>query len=221
MNILLKEIKIFSKNNWWIYLVFFACLFFIYKTNSWSLLEVSLVFAFHFLWDMFVMMMWDYYTKNEDKKALYSQLWSFTIFWIIWIYAWLTAWKWSYLVPQLLFFWPIVKWFFPKINWLDYKFMTIIWIFVLIFYYYLNLITNIWVFIQILWFIIFPISLVLENKKLKYFWNLVWIFLIFIGSALLLYNWFLEKNIIWTDVSYTLLPLSVFVFYLKFFKKYL
>jgi len=221
MNILLKEIKIFSKNNWWIYLVFLICLFIIYKTNSWSLVEVSLVFVFHFLWDMFMMMMGDYYAKNEDKKALYAQTWGFMIFSLIWIYAWLTAWKWNYLVPQILFFWPIIKWFFPKIKWLDYKFLSIIWIFVFSFYYYLALITSFGVFIQILWFIFLPISLMIEDKKIKYFWNLVWIFLIFFGSALLLYNWFLEKNIIWTDVSYTLLPLSVFVFFLKNLRKYL
>ncbi len=221
MNLLLKEIKIFSKQNWWIYIIFIICLFIIYKTNSWSLLEVGLVFMFHFLWDMFVMMMWDYYAKKEDKKALYSQIWSFLIFGFIWIYAWIIDWKWSYLIPQLLFFWPIIKWFYPKFKWLDYKFLTFIWILVFSFYYYLDLIVNIWVFIQILWFIIFPISLILNNEKIRYFWNLVWIFFIFIWSAYLLYLWFLDKKVIWTDVSYTLLPFTVFIFYLKNFKKYI
>lgn len=221
MNILILEIKKFSKENWWIYIMFFICLFLIYKTDSWSLLEVSIIFAFHFLWDVFVMMMWDYYTKNENKKALKSQIWSFIIFGLIWIYAWITANKWSYLIPQLLFFWPIIKWFNPKFKWLDYKFLSLIWIIVFIFYYSIWLISNIWVFIQILWFILFPIALIIEKERIRYFLSLIWISFIFIWSAFFLYNWFMEKNIIWTDLSYTLLPLTVVIFYLKNLKKYL
>ena len=201
--------------------MFILCLFLIYKTNSWSLVEVALVFAFHFMWDMFVMMMWDFYAKKEEKNALYSQIWSFIIFGLIWIYAWITSDKWSYLVPQILFFWPIIKWFKKELKWLDYKFMTIVWLLVLILYYLLNLITSVWILIQILWFIIFPISLILKSEKYRYFWNLLWIIFIFIGSASLLYSWFLEGNVIWTDLSYSLLPLTVLGFYLKNLKKYI
>ena len=221
MNVFFSEIKEFSRQNWWIYIIFLLCLFVIYKTDSWSILEVSLVFAFHFLWDIFVMMMWDYYAKNEDKKALKSQVWSFIIFGIIWIYAWLTSNKWSYLIPQLLFFWPIVKWFKPNIKWLNLNFMLFVWIIVLSWYFLLWLVPSYWVFIQIMWFIIFPISLILINEKLRYFWNLIWISFIFLGSAALLYDWFITKAVIWTDLSYSLLPLTVLVFYLNNLKKYL
>jgi len=221
MNILIKEIKKFSKENWWIYIIFIICLFLINKTDSWSLIEVSIIFAFHFLWDIFVMMMWDYYANNENKKALKTQIWSFLIFGLIWIYAWVTANKWSYLIPQLLFFWPIIKWFNPKFRWLDYKFLSFIWIIVFIFYYSLWFIINIWVFIQIIWFILFPVALIIEKKKIRYFLSLTWISFIFIGSSYFLYSWFMEKNIIWTDLSYTLLPLTVVIFYLKNIKKYL
>jgi len=221
MNIILKEIKQFSKQNWWIYILFIISLFIIYKTNSWSLIEVALVFIFHFFWDIFVMMMWDFYSKKQEKKALYAQIWSFIIFWLIWIYAWITSNKWSYLVPQILFFWPIIKWFKPDIKWLNSFFMLWIWIFVLILYYYLWLIHSIIILIQILWFIIFPISLIIKNSKKRYFWSLLWILLIFLGSASMLYSWFLEWKVIWTDLSYTLLPFTVFIYYLKLIKKYI
>jgi hypothetical protein len=217
----LKEIRTFSKQNWWIYIIFIICLFVIYKTGSGNLFEVSIVFLIHFLWDICVMMMWDFHSKKEEKKALYAQIWSFLIFWWIWIYAWLTAWKWSYLAPNLLFFWPLIKWFKPNIKWLNSTFMIIIWIFLLIWYYYLKLIDNLAILIQILWFIIFSISLVLKSHKLKYFGNLIWIAFIFIWSTYLLYNWFIEKNVIWTDLSFSLLPLTVFIYYLKLIKKYI
>jgi len=137
MNLLFKELKIFSKQNWWIYIIFIICLFVIYKTDSWNLIEVSLVFLFHFIWDICIMMMWDFHSKWKEKKALYAQIWSFTIFSLIWIYAWISAWKWSYLVPQLLFIWPIIKWFNINLKWLNYKFMIWVWALVLILYCYL------------------------------------------------------------------------------------
>jgi hypothetical protein len=221
MNIILKEIRLFSKQNWWIYILFIFSLFIIYKTNSWNLFEVALVFIFHFFWDICVMMMWDFYSKKQEKKALYAQIWSFIIFWLIWIYAWISSWKWSYLVPQILFFWPIIKWFKPNFKWLNSFFMLWVWIFVLIMYYYLWLIHSLTVFIQILWFIIFPISLIIKNNKTKYFWSLLWIFLIFLGSSSMLYSWFIEWKVIWTDLSYTLLPFTVFIYYIKLIKKYI
>ena len=221
MKLLLKEIKIFSKQNWWIYIIFIICLFIIYKTDSWNLLEVSLVFLFHFIWDICVMMMWDYNSKWKEKQALYAQIWSFIIFWLIWIYAWISAWKWSYLVPQLVFIWPIIKWFNINLKWLNYKFMIWVWALVLILYCYLWLISDIATLIQILWFIIFPIALILTNSKYKYFWSIFWIFLMFIGSWIMLYTGFIERNVIWTDLSYTLLPFTVFVYYLKLIKNYI
>jgi len=216
---LINELKKFSRDNWWVYMIFIICLFFIYRTNSWNIYEVSLVFVFHFLWDLCIMMMWDYYTKWKVKNGLYAQTGSFIIFSLIWIYSWLRFWKWSYLLPQFLFVWPIIKWFTQK-KWINYKFIIIVWIVVLWIYFSLWLIQNIWVLIQILWFIIFPVALSLNSEKIKYFLSLLWIMCIFIWSSYFLYQWFLEKNIIWTDLSYTLLPLTVVVFYLKNIKKY-
>jgi len=221
MKLLLQEFKKFSRQNWWVYIIFLICLFLIYFTDSGNILEVSLVFMFHFLGDLCIMMMWDYYAKNQEKMALRAQLGSFIVFCFIWIYTGLTAEKWSYLIPQLLFCWPLVKWYFPNIKFVNWKFTTFVWALIFVLYFSLSLITNIWVLIQILWFMIFPIALVLNNDKIKYFLSLVWISFIFIGSATFLYDWFISKNVIWTDLSYTLLPLTVVVFYLKNIRKYM
>ena len=197
------------------------CLFIIYKTNSWKLSEITIVFLFHFLGDLLIMMMWDFYSMQENKKALFCQTSAFFIFSSIWIYAWLSSWIWNYLIPQLLFIWPIIKWFNSNIKWINEKFLMLIWVLVLIFYYYLWLIENYFILIQILWFIIFPISLLIEGYRDKYFWSLVWIAFVFLGSLSMLYAWFINKSVVWVDLSYTLLPLSVFIFYLKNLKKYI
>ena len=221
IEILIKELKIFFRQNWWIFLIFFVCLFLIYKTNSGNIFEVSLVFVFHFLGDLCVMMMGDYYAKKEEKKGLLAQTWSFIIFGLIGLYAGIFQNKWSYIAPQILFIWPILKWFFKNLSWIDYKFISFVWILLFLAYYYFWIITNFWVFIQVLWFIIFPTSLILENEKKRYFGSLIWIWFIFFGSAFMLYQGFIHKNIAWIDVSYTLLPFTVFVFYLKNLKKYI
>ena len=234
INLILKELKNFIKNNWWIFIILFICLFFVWKTNYWNIYEVIILFIVQFAWDLCVMIMWDYYSKInwKDKKqdlkyktfGLYAQTISFIIFGFIWLYAGFYKWTWSYLLPQLLFIRSLIQWYLElfnikfKITW---KFSLFVWILLFWIYYFLWLITDTWIFIQVLWFIMFPIALILENEKRKYFLSLVWIFFIFLGSLLLLINGFFIHNISWVDVSYTLLPFTVFVFYLKNLKKYL
>ena len=226
MNILLKELKIFSTSNWWVYIIFIICLLFIYKTDSWNIFEISLVFFLHFLWDLFVMMMVYYNSNNEAKKWSLSQAWSFLMFFIVWLYAWLKDWKWSYMIPMITFLLPNIRWtlknFYNKtFRFLDYRLSILFWIFILFLYYSFWMINNLWIFIQILWFILFPLWLMLDNEKIKYFISMIWIWFITIWSSFFLYYGYLELNITWIDISYTLLPLTVFVFYIKNLKSYL
>jgi len=221
LSLFFKEVRQFFKINWWIFIIFFISLYLIYRTNSWNLIELSFIFLMHFIWDTCVMMMWDYFANNEPKKALYSQTLGFVIFVLIWLYTGIFDKQWSYLLPQFLFFCAVIKWFFPKIWFMDYKFLLFLWIIVFFVYYLLWLIDNVWMFIQILWFIVFPVALVLKNEKLKYYFSLLWVFFIFIWSAYFLYIWYIHKNITWASLSFTLLPFTTFVFYLKNLKKYI
>jgi len=92
---------------------------------------------------------------------------------------------------------------------------------ILLIYYNFNLINTFWELLQIIWFISFSTVLILNNEKIKYFWSLVSVFVITLAWSIEIYNSFLISNIKGVDISYTLLPLTVFVFYLKNFKKYL
>lgn len=225
MNLLLKELVIFSKSNWWIYIIFFLCIFIIWYTNTWNILEVSLVFIAHFLWDLFIMMMWSYYSIWEMKKWTFSQIWSYIVFWLIWLYAWITQWKWSYLIPQLSFLFPNIKWYFrdvknKNINFLNWKLSFLVWIIVFWLFYYFWLINNIWNLVQVLWFVLFPLALMIDTNKNRYFLSLIWIFAIAFGSGYEFILSFLSWKVVWVDISYTLLPLTVFIFFLKDIKKY-
>jgi len=233
MSIIVSEIKRFCKENWRVFVLFLICLVIIYLTHSWDLVEIVLVFVAHFSADLAIMLMWDYfslYQKTWDKKyekyALVAQLVSFIIFGLIWLYAWIFWWKWAYFVPQVLFIWPLLKqfWKIYSIKLLEkiwYKIILVVGILTIFWYFYFWLIHNVWWLIQVLGFVIFPLWLSLNNAKLRYFVSTIWIGLIFIGSLYQLILWILLKDVSWVDVSYTLLPFVVFVFYLKNIKVFL
>lgn len=147
------------------------------------------------------------------------------MFFIVWLYAWLKDWKWSYIIPQITFLLPNIKWilknFYNKtFKILNYKLSILFWIFILFLYYIIWMINNIWALIQIFWFIIFPLGLIIDNERIKYFVSMIWIALITIWSGFFLFYWYLNSNITWVDLSYTLLPLTVLVFYLKNISNY-
>lgn len=226
MSIFLKEIKLFSKNNWWIFIILFICIYIIYNTNTWNIIEILLIFLLHFFADLFVMMMWDYYEKRDFKKWTTYQILSVLLFSIISLYSWIFKWKWNYFIAQFLFIFPSIKSYFLNIKnknlkIINYKIILIFWIFILFIYNIFWLIENIWVFIQIIWFMLFSIWLTLANNTKRYYFSLIWNWLITISWIIIIYKAFLLKNIIWTDISFTLLPLTVFVFYLKNLKNYI
>jgi hypothetical protein len=219
ISILWKELKDFSRNNWWIYILFIICLFLIWKTKSGNIFEVTIIFFLHFSADLAIMLMQNYFLQKDYRKWLYAQTYSFIIFTIIWIYAGIYFWKWEYLLPQLLFVWPLIQWYFKKIK-ITWQFLAFFWAFIVALYFYLWLIHNFWNFLQLLWFWIFPTALMMLNDKYKYYFSLLWIGLISLWSAWQLYVSILDHSVSGVDVSYTLLPLSVFIFYLKDIKNY-
>ena len=220
-----KELKIFLKTNWWIFVIFFVCLFIIFYTNKGNVFEILLVFILHFLGDLLVMMMWAYHVQKNIKKAAIAQLWSYIIFGLIWLYALFFFWKWEYIIPQISFLLPNLKWFIKDILWKDLKFLNwqlslIVWIFVFWIYYFFNLIWNFWQFVQVLWFVIFPLALMINTRNIRYFLSLLGIFFITFGSAYVFVISFIHWNVTWVDISYTILPFTVFIFFLKDFPKY-
>lgn len=226
LKIFWEEVKIFSKNNWWIYIIFTFCLAIIYKTNTWNLLEISLVFGFHFLWDLFVMIMVYYFSIRDNKNWLIFQILNFFIFFSLALYSSLTSWKFHYLLYQFAFILPSIKGYFElfrnnKLRFLDWKFSVFVNILIILLSYYIWLLNSFSIIIQIVWFSIFSIALILDSRKYKYIISVIWIFSMTIWSGLQVYNSFLLSDIKWIDLSYTLLPLTVLVFHIKSYKKFM
>ena len=226
MNILLKELKKFSKENWWIYIIFVFCLIFIWYTDKWDIIEVIFVFFAHFLWDLFMMMMWDYYWKKQLKNWAISQaIWNI-IFLLIWIYAIFKSQEWQYFLPTFAFIMWAVKTYFLQVRQKDIKILNIYSIFLLntiifIFYIYYGLFETYYSVIQFFGFTIWALWLIMQDSKKRYIYYVFGTFLIALGSFIWIYYNFLDWEILWTSISYFLLPLTVVIFYLKNLKKYL
>lgn len=226
MNLLLREIRIFSKTNWWVYGAFFICLLIIWFTEKWSLVEVSLVFIAHFFWDLLMMMMWDYYSQKKFRQWAISQaLWNF-VFLLIWIYAIYKSSEWQYFLPTFAFIMWAVKTYFLQVKSKDIKFLniySIIYLNLIIFFIYLyfNLFWEIYSYIQFLGFVLWSIWMIIQEPKNRYIYYVLWTTLIALWSFIWVYTNYLDWNVLGTSVSYFLLPLTVVVYYLKNIKKHL
>lgn len=226
MNLLFKEVKKFSCDNWWIYIIFILSIFIIWYTNTWNLIEIVFIFFLHFLWDIFIMMSWDYYSKKDYDKGRIAHIFNFLTFLIIWFYSIFRFWEWQYILANILFAFPALKSYLlfknnEKIKYLNIYIYLLLSFIILFLYIYFNLINSIYSFIQVIWFIIFAMALSLNRESIRYFLSITWTFLISLGSFIGLYFNFIAWNILWTTLSFALLSLTVFVFYLKNLKKYL
>ncbi len=192
-----------------IFYLFTNNLIYKYLKYLWSFL----VFSIHFIWDIFMMIMWKYYILWENKKWNIFQISSTSIFALLWLYAWIFNWKWYYLQPQLIFIFAWIKWFISHKISDFYKniIFIILFIITLFIYFYFSLFIDLSSIIQIIWFLSLSTCLFIQNKNIIFFW----ILFITIWSFLSIYVSFLNSNIKWIDISYFLLPLTILVFYVK------
>lgn len=222
----LKELSSFSKNNWWIYIMFFICISLVYFTNTWNITEIIIIFILHFISDILTIVMWDYYAYWEKKKWAIAQLWAFFIVTLIAIYSFLFNGQINYILSQISFFYSGIKSYVENVLnktfiWLNMYVGVVIWIFIIFVYYQLWFLTDINSFLQIVSLIGISLSLWVKNEKVKYFWFLFSVLALIIFTWIKTYSWYLNSDIKWTDISFFLLPITVFISFLKNIKKYL
>lgn len=226
MKLLLEEIKKFSRQNWWIYIIFLICLSIIWYTEKWSILEVSLVFFAHFIWDLLVMMMWEYYSKKQFQHWAISHILSNFTFMLIWLYAVFYTWEWQYFLPTFAFMMWGIKTYFLQVKSKEIKFLNVHSVLLMNFiifliYIYFGLFWDLYSYIQFFGFVIWSTGLIIQDNKKRYFYYVLWTFLIALGSFIWIYVNYLDWIILGTSISYFLLPLTVVVFYLKNIRKYM
>lgn len=234
---LIQELKKFSKENWWIYLLLAIALIIVYVTWKGNLLEIIILFFANFLWNLFIMVMQANYSSKNNKVWAIYHVTATAIFTTISIY-WLLALNQSqYIIWQLAYILSAFKAFtFYNFN-KDIKIINAasLWILniaLLVFFItFSNKDINLWfttinfsaeyfAIIMWLWFSLVTTWLVSTNDILRYWLNLFWVIWIVLWSGIWLYLSYINWNIDWVALWYFILTSTVLVFYTKLLKKY-
>ncbi|MBD2754312.1 hypothetical protein [Spirosoma validum] len=229
INDFVREVKNFSKSNWWIYVIYVLSLTIILFTHTGSITIILVSTLFHFVADIFIMMMFSAYASKKYNKGSHFQVASMLIFLSIKIFTGLNNGGWHYLAADPIYALAAIKnWKLDvkkiniqSINWITMSVLSL----VLIFGIFYPLIRNGYIsiswarWVQTTGIFLFAIALsTTENERLRYMLSIVALGIMIGGSA-----WETINSIIYTgtspntglSLSYTLLPLSVFVFYIK------
>jgi hypothetical protein len=221
----IKELKIFSRENWWVYLLLSIALTIVYITGKWNLVEIIILFLLNFLWNLFVMVaMWNYQEKNNKIWSIYHVSTTLT-FTIISIY-------WAFFLDQFQYLFWQITYLIAAIKAISYykfehniKFFTpylvgginIILMSLFIYLFPFSLFGT----IQAIWFSFVTIGLVSITDKFRFYMSFIWVFFITSWSAIWLYTSYLNENIDWIALGYFLLTISVLVYHIKLLPKYL
>lgn len=223
----IKELKSFSRENWWVYLLLIIASTIVYLTWKWNLIEILFLFLLNFLWNLFVMVaMWNYQTKNNKIWSVYHLACTLTftvmsIYWAIFLDQFqYILWQITYLIAAIkaIIFYNLnkdIKIFNAGTVWIIN--IILIWLFLHLFSF------DLYATIQAVWFSLVTTWLVSTNDKFRFYMSLFWVFFITTGSFLITWDLYLNNNWEWLWISlwYFLLTLSVLIYHIKLLPKYL
>ena len=213
----------FSRANIWIYIIFLVWLAVIGFSNKGNLFAISVIFFSHCAADIAMMMMGDLDGRGKHRDARIAQGVSFLIFTAIGIAAIITKGEWQYMLPQILYGMSAVyayqrdrsKIEITPLRWGIFLGATILIIGCMWYYQTFMSITS---FLQAVGFLMMPTVLLFENTKERIFGLIITLGCIILGSFFAcIWSWALG-DISGYQISYFLLPLTVFVFFLKNFR---
>lgn len=225
MSLFLQQVKQFSKNNWWVYLVFCTAVFIIFKTHRGDPFGISLVFFFHFLADIFVMMMLGEYAKGSHARGTWCQIFSYIIFLSLKIHSGFAHGHWQYLGADPIYFLAALKSYLKDVKhydlkWVNTKTMSLLALFTLCTVYLpLGLIHAPSQAIQFLGIFLFAVGLSSSgNEKIRYLLTALGTLSVVIGSGFELIRTYQQGEVVGLALSFFLLPMSVLIVYVKLWK---
>lgn len=225
MNLLLNELKIFSRENFWVYIILLIALTIVYITWKWNIIEIILLFFTNFLWNIFIMVMQKNYSAWNNKIWSIYQITSNVIFTLVSMYWFIYLDQAQYIVWQLAYILASVKNlvyfnFNKELKILsEYSFIPLNIILFSLFIKYFGI--EIFSILQAIWFCLITTWLVSIIDKNRYWLNVVWIWFLTLWSLLWViysFNWW---NLDWIALWYFTLTGTVFIYYLKLIKKYI
>jgi hypothetical protein len=222
---LLQQFCIFSRENWWVYILLLFCLGLIFFTWKGSLIEVLLLFLINLFGNICMMIMQDSYSKQQFRVGSTFLLISNILFLGIALYSFFFNGEKQYVYWQISF----ILW--GMRSFLQYNFSRSFWflsgitvgiINVCILSYILLFLDFPWYgIIQSFGFAIITYGLILLNDIHRYIYHLLGTTILVIGSVSGLYVNYVSGTIFWITVSYSVLSLTVLSFYMKVLPSYI
>lgn len=215
----------FSKNYWWIYVLLSISIGIVLSTGRWNIYEVILLFLWNFLGNLCIMMMQDSYKDNKMQLGAYFLVLANVLFSWVSLYGFVVNGEVQYLLWQISFNLVGIKTFlyyvfsydFKQINFITIGCVNTFLIFIILYFFDVNYYT----ILQSFWFAGVTLWLsILEDTK-RYFILIFWTFILVCGNLLGIIDNFISGYILGITVSYGILTLTTFVFYIKLLPLYL
>ncbi|MDD2870642.1 MAG: hypothetical protein PHS49_01520 [Candidatus Gracilibacteria bacterium] len=225
MNLLLNELKIFSRENFWVYIILLIALTIVYITGKGNIIEIILLFFANFLGNIFIMVMQKNYTDGNNKIGSIYQITSNVIFTGVSLYGYIYLDQAQYIVWQLAYILASVKNlvffnFDKELKILNEKsFIPLNLLLFVIFIKYFGV--EFYSILQAVGFCLITTGLVSIIDKNRYWLNVVGIGFLTFGSLLGVISSFNLGNLDGIALGYFALTGTVFIYYLKLIKKYI
>lgn len=230
MNSFFKEIVSFSKNNWWVYIVYLIMLFILGSTQTADIKVVIMTTSLHFVADIFIMMMFSAYSAKQFNDGAYFQIISMLILLSVKIFTGYFSQEWHYLAADPIYALAALKNWSLDVKRIDIKSVNLTTMSALSFLILFGIIVPLGIvsfknpaqLVQTSGIFLFAIALATTgNERLRYALSILALSAMVVGSA-----WDVLNNLqhhapnkTGLALSYTLLPFTVLVFYFKQWNK--
>jgi len=224
----IKEVKSFSRANWWVYIIYFILLGIIRRVEKDDFLPVFVITSLHFVADIFIMMMFSAYAKKENRRGTYYQTMSMLIFMSLKIYTGVIYGAWHYLAADPIYILAAIKNYQIDVKktdakFINYKTMLLLSLFIIFavllpikMFTNVELLNSVSQWIQTTGIFLFAIALsTTGNEHLRSELAIIALIAMVGGSAWETVKSLIEGPIVGLALSYFLLPLTVLAFYLR------
>ncbi|MEO6314589.1 MAG: hypothetical protein ABIU63_09095 [Chitinophagaceae bacterium] len=222
-----REVKSFSRTNWWVYIIYILLLCIIVLVEKNALLSVSIITSLHFVADIFIMMMFGAYASQQNRHGTYYQVLSMLLFMALKIYTGLIDHAWHYLAADPIYIFAAIKNYAvdikkSDIKLINYKTMTVLSLFIVAGMLWVKAHANLQLletpsqWIQTTGIFLFAIALSVTGHEHRRSQLAVTALVAMVaGSAWETTALLLKQQIVGLALSYFLLPLTVLVFYIR------
>lgn len=222
---LIKQFHQFSRENWWIYIIFTIAFLIIIYTGKGNLYEIIGIFLLNILWNVYMLLMQDSFKDEKFRTgAIFLLIWN-VLYWILALYSFFVNNEPQYLLWQIGFQLAGIKTFLffyhdKQLKYLSFKFMLILSI-MLVFIGAQYLGISGYSFFQSIWFALTVVGISEVSDLRRYFLIFLWVIVTAASSFAWLYINYLDGNIFGITISFAILSLSSSIFYLKILPNYI